>query len=190
MAPRSRSGSGRNAGLTHLDAARRPTMVDVGAKEVTRREAVAEAWVRLPSAVARALAASGHRTRKGPVFDTAVIAAVQAVKRTHELIPFCHPLPIEHCDLDIESGRTGRIRILCTVRTTHKTGVEMEALTGAATAALTIYDMCKALSHDIVIESVRLLAKSGGKRDLEPRPSKPSRNPSRNTARKTPRIRR
>ena len=187
MAPRSRSGSGRNAGLTHLDAARRPTMVDVGDKEVTRREAIAEAWVRLPPAVARALAASGHRTRKGPVFDTAVIAAVQAVKRTHELMPFCHPLPIEHCDLDIESGRTGRIRIVCTVRTTHKTGVEMEALTGAATAALTIYDMCKALSHDIVIESVRLLAKTGGKRDLDRQPGERLRKQPRKSPRKSPR---
>jgi cyclic pyranopterin phosphate synthase len=155
------------AGLTHLDAARRPTMVDVGAKEITSREATALACMRLPAAVARALAATGHRTRKGPVFDTAVIAAVQAVKRTHELIPFCHPLPIDHCDIDIDSTRSGRITIRCTVRTTHKTGVEMEALTGATVAALTVYDMCKALSHDIVIESVRLLAKRGGKRDFK-----------------------
>ncbi len=167
MAARSKSGSARRGTLTHLDAAHRPTMVDVGEKAVTRREAIAEAWVRLPAAVARALAASGHRTRKGPVFDTAVIAAVQAVKRTHELIPFCHPLPIEHCTLDIDSRRGGLIRIRCTVRTTHKTGVEMEALTGAATAALTVYDMCKALSHDIVIESLQLLTKSGGKRDVD-----------------------
>ncbi len=174
MAARDRSRSRPNGGLTHLDAANRPTMVDVGDKQVTRREAVAEAYVRLPAAVARALAASGHRTRKGPVFDTAVIAAVQAVKRTHELIPFCHPLPIEHCSIDIDSGRGGRIRIRCTVRTTHKTGVEMEALTGAATAALTIYDMCKALSHDIVIESVQLLTKSGGRREVrrQPRPAR------------------
>ena len=167
MAARSKSGSARRGTLTHLDAAHRPTMVDVGEKAVTRREAIAEAWVRLPAAVARALAASGHRTRKGPVFDTAVIAAVQAVKRTHELIPFCHPLPIEHCTLDIDSRRGGLIRIRCTVRTTHKTGVEMEALTGATVAALTVYDMCKALSHDIVVDSVRLLAKRGGKADFK-----------------------
>lgn len=167
MAARSKSGSARRGTLTHLDAAHRPTMVDVGEKTVTRREAIAEARVRLPATVARALTASGHRTRKGPVFDTAVIAAVQAVKRTHELIPFCHPLPIEHCTLDIDSQRGGLIRIRCTVRTTHKTGVEMEALTGAATAALTVYDMCKALSHDIVIESLQLLTKSGGKRDVD-----------------------
>ena len=142
-------------------------MVDVGDKPVSRREATAESKVRLPRAVAAALKASGHRTRKGPVFDTAVIAAVQAVKRTHELIPFCHPLPIDHCDIDIDATRTGRITIRCTVRTTHKTGVEMEALTGATVAALTVYDMCKALSHDIVVDSVRLLAKRGGKADFK-----------------------
>jgi cyclic pyranopterin phosphate synthase len=102
------------------------------------------------------------------VFDTAIIAGVQAVKRTHELIPFCHPLPIEHCDIDIDARGT-RIVLRCTVATTHKTGVEMEALTGVTAAALTIYDMCKALSHDIVIESVRLLEKSGGRRRVSRR---------------------
>ncbi|MFM8518235.1 MAG: cyclic pyranopterin monophosphate synthase MoaC [Nevskiaceae bacterium] len=152
--------------LTHLDAQHRPAMVDVGDKPTSRREATAEARVRLPRAVATALKASGHRTRKGPVLDTAVIAAVQAVKRTHELIPFCHPLPIDHCELDIVQQASGLIVIRCTVRTTHRTGVEMEALTGATVAALTVYDMCKALSHDIVIERVRLLAKRGGKRDF------------------------
>ena len=159
-----------SARLTHLDAARRPTMVDVGDKAITRREATAEARVRLPANVAKGLAATGHRTKKGPVFDTATIAAVQAVKRTHELIPFCHPLPIDHCALDIDAARSGLITIRCTVRSTHTTGVEMEALTGASVAALTIYDMCKALSHDIVIERVRLLAKSGGRRDFARRP--------------------
>lgn len=154
------------SGLTHLDARDRPTMVDVGGKALSTREATAEARVRLPADVARALARSGHRTRKGPVFDTAVIAAVQAVKRTHELIPFCHPLPIEHCDVDIDAAQTGLVVIRCTVRATHRTGVEMEALTGATVAALTVYDMCKALSHDIRIERVQLLAKRGGKRDF------------------------
>lgn len=141
-------------------------MVDVGDKAVTPREATAEARLKLPANVAKALAASGHRTKKGPVFDTATIAAVQAVKRTHELIPFCHPLPIEHCAIDIDATRAGKVTIRCTVRTTHRTGVEMEALTGASVAALTVYDMCKALSHDIVIEHVRLLAKTGGRRNF------------------------
>ncbi|MFO1426129.1 MAG: cyclic pyranopterin monophosphate synthase MoaC [Steroidobacteraceae bacterium] len=156
----------RTPRLTHLDARRRPSMVDVGDKPVTRREATAEARVHLPRLVARALAASGHRTKKGPVFDTAIIAGVQAVKRTHELIPFCHPLPIDHCEIDIDSRRGGTIVIRCTVAVQHRTGVEMEALTGASVAALTIYDMCKALSHEIEIGPVRLLAKSGGRRNV------------------------
>ena len=151
--------------LTHLDAANRPTMVDVGAKAVTRREAVAEAVIRLPAAVARELARTGHRTKKGPVFDTAIIAGTLAVKRTHELIPFCHPLPVDHVAIEVVPRRGG-LRITCRVAVEHRTGVEMEALTGATVAALTIYDMCKALSHDIVIERVRLMAKHGGKRDF------------------------
>jgi cyclic pyranopterin phosphate synthase len=124
---------------------------------------VAEARVRLPRGVAGALRASGHRTKKGPVFDTAIVAGVQAAKRTHELIPFCHPLGIENCQLHIEQ-HAQEIVVRCEVSVHHRTGVEMEALTGAAIAALTIYDMCKALSHDIEIGAVRLLAKSGGGR--------------------------
>lgn len=151
--------------LTHLDDANRPAMVDVGDKQATAREASAEARVRLPASVARELARTGHRTKKGPVFDTAIIAGVMAAKRTHELIPFCHPLPLDHVSIDIVARRGG-LTITCRVRVTHRTGVEMEALTGASVAALTVYDMCKALSHDIVIESVRLLAKRGGKRDF------------------------
>ncbi|HTL21795.1 MAG TPA: cyclic pyranopterin monophosphate synthase MoaC [Steroidobacteraceae bacterium] len=151
-------------GLTHLNSRRRPAMVDVGAKAVTHRVAVAEARVRLPLAVARALRAAGHRTSKGPVFETAIVAGVQAAKRTHELIPFCHPLGLENCQLHIEHRRAQEIVVRCEVSVHHRTGVEMEALTGAAVAALTIYDMCKALSHDIEIGSVRLLAKSGGRR--------------------------
>jgi cyclic pyranopterin phosphate synthase len=156
----------RPATLTHLDAASRPVMVDVGDKAVTHREAVAEARIKLPPSVARALEATGHRTKKGPVFDTAVIAGVMAVKRTHELIPFCHPMPIDHCAIDIDSRRSGLVVIRCTVSVQHRTGVEMEALTGATAAALTVYDMCKALSHDIVIQEIRLLEKRGGKRDF------------------------
>ena len=157
--------------LTHLDAANRPTMVDVGAKTATFREASAEATVKLPPAVARALAAAGHRTKKGPVFDTAIVAGVMAAKRTHELIPFCHPLALERCAVDIASSKGGTIHIVCNVAVHHKTGVEMEALVGATTAALTIYDMCKALSHDIEISAVRLMRKTGGKRDFTRRPS-------------------
>ena len=151
--------------LTHLDAANRPTMVDVGAKSVTRREAVAEALITLPAEVARELRRTGHRTKKGPVFDTAIIAGTLAVKRTHELIPFCHPLPVDHVSIEI-AARRGGLRVTCRVAVEHRTGVEMEALTGATVAALTVYDMCKALSHDITIGPVRLMAKRGGKRDF------------------------
>jgi cyclic pyranopterin monophosphate synthase len=150
--------------LSHLDAANRPTMVDVAAKDVRLRSALAEARVRLPPAVARALRDSGHRTKKGPVFDTAVIAGVMAAKRTHELIPFCHPLGLEKCEVEIGHATADELVVRCRVAVHHRTGVEMEALTGATVAALTLYDMCKALSHDIEIASVRLLEKSGGRR--------------------------
>ncbi|MEP7314218.1 MAG: cyclic pyranopterin monophosphate synthase MoaC [Pseudomonadota bacterium] len=150
--------------LTHLDAGNRPAMVDVGSKEVTHRTATAEALLTIPADVARALRRSGHRTKKGPVFDTAIIAGVMAAKRTHELIPFCHPLLLDHVRVEV-LPRRGGLRITCSVAVEHRTGVEMEALTGATVAALTIYDMCKALSHEIEIGPVRLLRKSGGKRD-------------------------
>jgi cyclic pyranopterin phosphate synthase len=160
----------RNTGLSHLDARSRPTMVDVGAKAVTHRIAEAEARIRLPAAVARALKRSGQRTKKGPVFDTAIVAGVMAAKRTSELIPFCHPLALEQCRIDIGfAPGTTVIVVRCRVEVRHKTGVEMEALTGATVAALTIYDMCKALSHDIRITGVRLLSKSGGKRTVRAR---------------------
>ena len=153
------------SGLTHLTARNRPTMVDVGDKDVTRRTASAEARVRLPRAVLLALRKSGHRTKKGPIFDTAVIAGVLAAKRTSELIPFCHPLALEQCRIDISFAPGSPVIVVrCRVEVRHKTGVEMEALTGASVAALTIYDMCKALSHNIRISGVRLLSKSGGKR--------------------------
>jgi len=151
-------------GLSHLDAANQPTMVDVGGKAVSHRSAEAEALVQLPAAVALALRRSGHRTRKGPVFDAAIIAGVMAAKRTASIIPFCHPLPLEHCSVSIVTHGARTLRVRCRVETHHKTGVEMEALMGATAAALTIYDMCKALSHAIRITSVRLLSKSGGRR--------------------------
>ena len=156
----------KDSGLTHLNAQNRPTMVDVSHKDVTHRIATAEAVIRLPAAVATALRKSGHRTKKGPVFDTAILSGVMAAKRTHELIPFCHPLPLDNCAIEIEERR-GEIRIRCQVSVHHRTGVEMEALTGATVAALTVYDMCKALSHDIEITNVRLLDKTGGKRDFK-----------------------
>jgi cyclic pyranopterin phosphate synthase len=151
--------------FSHLSANAGPTMVDVGDKAVTRRTAVAESRVQLPSAVADALRANGLKSPKGPVFDTAIVAGVMGAKRTHELIPFCHPLGIEHCGITIElAGDTAVIR--CTVSVQHKTGVEMEALTGASIAALTIYDMVKSASQDITITAIRLISKRGGKSDI------------------------
>ena len=153
------------AGLTHVDAQGSPTMVDVGAKAVTLRTAVAESRVRFPAAVARTLRDAGFATRKGPVFHTAIVAGVMAAKRTHELIPFCHPLALERCDVVIDMHDDDAV-VRCTVSLHHRTGVEMEALTGASIAALTIYDMCKALSHEIVIAETRLIEKQGGKRTV------------------------
>jgi len=150
--------------LTHVSSDGRPRMVDVGAKAATRRVAVAEVRVRFPAEVASALRAQALRSAKGPVVDTAIVAGTMAVKRTHELIPFCHPLPIENCRFEIDFASDTELAIRCTVAITHKTGVEMEALTGASVAALTVYDMCKALSHEIVVEGLRLVEKSGGKR--------------------------
>ncbi|HEY2781518.1 MAG TPA: cyclic pyranopterin monophosphate synthase MoaC [Steroidobacteraceae bacterium] len=148
--------------FTHLDADQRPTMIDVSGKDATQRSATAEARVQFPAAVAAALRSNELRSPKGPVFDTAIVAGVLGAKRTHELIPFCHPLGLESCRIVIDlEGDTAVIQ--CTVSVHHKTGVEMEALTGASIAALTVYDMCKALSHDIIIGGVRLLAKEGGK---------------------------
>jgi len=152
--------------FTHVDERRRPTMVDVGGKAVTHRTAVAEARVRFPPAVAEALRESSFETSKGPVFHTAIVAGTMAAKRTHELIPFCHPLGIENCRIEIDVNERHEAVIRCSVSVHHKTGVEMEALTGASVAALTVYDMCKALSHDIVIAELRLVEKHGGKRDL------------------------
>ena len=140
-------------------------MVDIGDKVATDREAHAQAIVNLPPAVVAQLDGDEIATKKGPVIATAIIAGVMAAKKTHELIPFCHPLGLENCKIDIAVD-ADRAVIDCVCRVHHKTGVEMEALTGASVAALTIYDMCKALSHDIVIAETRLMAKSGGKRDF------------------------
>ena len=146
--------------LSHVEDGA-PTMVDVGDKSVTKRTATAEARVRFPASVTEILRAQDFTTSKGPVFHTAIIAGTLAAKRTYELIPFCHPLGIENCKIKINMDGNEAV-IHCTVSVHHKTGVEMEALTGASIAALTIYDMCKALSHDIVIEGTRLLEKTGG----------------------------
>ena len=155
--------------LTHVDTADRPTMVDVGDKAVTRRTAEAQAVVVFPDD-APVNAGETLRTKKGPVFDTAIVAGVMAAKKTHELIPFCHPIALEDCKVAIDWSGPNEILVRCTVRATHKTGVEMEALTGVTAAALTIYDMCKALTHGILIREIALVSKTGGKRDYRREP--------------------
>ena len=141
-------------------------MVDVSGKAVSVREAAAECRVRFPADVAAQLRANGLKSKKGGIVDTAIVAGTMAVKRTHELIPFCHPLPIDGCRIAIDWHDERSLKIECEVRTTHRTGVEMEALTGATVAALTVYDMAKALSHSIVVGPAKLLRKRGGKRDV------------------------
>ena len=152
--------------LTHIDASGNPAMVDVGDKNVTRRTAQARSVVSLPAPVVQALKDGEIQSKKGPVFHTAIIAGTMAAKKTAELIPFCHALGLENCKIEISVNDSNEAVIDCVVSITAKTGVEMEALTGASVAALTIYDMCKALSHDIVIRETRLISKQGGKHDF------------------------
>lgn len=141
-------------------------MVDVSKKKITVRTAKAQAVVNLGKVVTKNMRGNELITKKGPVFQTAIIAGVMAAKRTHELIPFCHPIVLEDCQIKIGVKKYKAI-IECTTRVTGKTGVEMEALTGCTGAALTVYDMCKALSHEMVIEEVKLLEKTGGKKDYK-----------------------
>jgi cyclic pyranopterin monophosphate synthase len=145
-------------GLSHFDKSGQPRMVDVSAKQPTRRTATASAFVELSAAVLAALPANP----KGDPLETARLAGIQAAKRTSELIPLCHPLALTHVDVQAALA-PGGIRITATAATTGPTGVEMEALTAAAVAALTVYDMTKALDKSIVIREVRLESKTGGK---------------------------
>ena len=152
--------------FSHLDANNRPAMVNVGDKAVTRRTAHAVALVALPPPLAELLRDGEIATKKGPIFQTAILAGVMGAKKTSELIPLCHPLGLDDCQVTIESdSERAEVSIHCRVQTHGKTGVEMEALTGATIAALTLYDMGKAVSHGIVIKDVRLLEKTGGKSD-------------------------
>ncbi len=156
--------------FSHLDAQGRPKMVDVGAKAITARAAHAVALVQLPPALAALLREGEIATKKGPIFQTAILAGTMGAKRTADLIPLCHPLPLDDCRIEIESGPpepdgSAVVEIHCRVGTHARTGVEMEALTGAAVAALTLYDMGKAVTQGIVIRDIRLLEKTGGKSD-------------------------
>ncbi len=151
--------------LTHVDDKQQPRMVDVGAKPASHRRARAQARVRFPAEVAAALREAGYATPKGAVLTVANIAGVMGAKATSQLIPLCHPLSLDACHVDIHMEGDEAV-IDCTVSCHGSTGVEMEALTGASVAALTIYDMCKAMSHEMVIGEVKLLSKRGGKRDV------------------------
>lgn len=144
-------------------------MVDVGDKQVTDRTAHARSIVELPHEIIDLLENDDIITKKGPVFQTAILAGIMAVKKTSELIPLCHPLPLSKCSVDISINDKKHVIIDCIAKVSGKTGVEMEALTGASIAALTIYDMCKAMSHDIIISQISLISKTGGKSDYQQR---------------------
>lgn len=150
--------------FSHLDAQNRPSMVDVGDKPVTQRMAHAIAVVTLPEPLAALLRDGEIASKKGPIFQTAILAGVMGAKKTSDLIPLCHPLGLDDCQIEIKPDLArGEIAIHCRARVHGKTGVEMEALTGATIAALTFYDMAKAVTHGIVIKEIRLLEKTGGK---------------------------
>lgn len=153
--------------ITHLNKEGKAIMVDVSEKPITKRTATARSIVALPDEVLTQLFDGDLQTKKGSVFQIAIIAGIMAAKKTGDLIPLCHPLGLDNCNIDISLNKNNEVVINCTASITAKTGVEMEALVGASIAALTIYDMCKALSHDIVIKETKLIAKTGGKRDFK-----------------------
>lgn len=153
----------KSKSLSHVDAEGKAVMVDVSAKEASVREATASAFVEMNAETVRIVREGG--LGKGDALGVAKIAGVMAAKKTPELIPLCHPLALSKIDVELNLV-DGGVRITSTVRTTDRTGVEMEALTAASVAALTVYDMCKALSHAIVLGPARLVAKQGGKRDV------------------------
>jgi cyclic pyranopterin phosphate synthase len=152
--------------LSHINKEGNPTMVDVSNKVETLRIATAESRVRLTEEILGQLRGDDIHTKKGPVFQTAIIAGTQGAKKTAELIPFCHPLGLDDLKISIHLEELDAV-INCTAKVTAKTGVEMEAITGASVAAITIYDMCKAMSHDIQILNTRLISKTGGKSDFK-----------------------
>ena len=152
--------------LSHVDASGNPSMVNVSEKAVTKRVARAQAIVNVGPEIAKLVSSDELMTKKGPVFQTAILAGVMGAKKTSELIPLCHPLGLEDCKVSIET-QGEEIVITASATVSAKTGVEMEALTAASVAALTVYDMCKALSHSIIIKEIKLLEKSGGKNDFK-----------------------
>lgn len=153
--------------FTHINKKNQPNMVNVSDKAITKRTAIAKASMFLGKEIISHFTDDELVTKKGPVFQTAIIAGIQAVKKTSELIPMCHPLLINGVDIDIDIVDSENIEVFCKVTIEGKTGVEMEALTGANIACLTIYDMCKAISQKMVIKEIKLLEKTGGKSDIK-----------------------
>lgn len=153
--------------FSHLTKNGEPTMVNVSDKGVSHRIAIARSRVILAPEILEQFQKDEIHTKKGPVFQTAILAGIMASKKTSELIPLCHSLFLDGCNVTIELNDSQEVEIICTVKTSGKTGVEMEALTGASVAALTIYDMCKGFSHHILIKETRLLEKTGGKNDFK-----------------------
>ena len=152
--------------LSHLDSDGDITMVDVSGKTATTREANATGQIRFSSEIYAQIKAADGMTKKGSITQTAHIAGIMAAKRTHDMIPLCHPLPLDKIGLTfVYNDALSSITVSAVVKVTHKTGVEMEALTAVSVACLTIYDMTKALSHDIVIDDIHLVKKTGGKSD-------------------------
>jgi cyclic pyranopterin phosphate synthase len=152
--------------LSHISATGNPQMVDVSAKVATSRTARAQATIKVNQEILEQIKDQELITKKGSVFQTAILAGVMGAKKTSDLIPLCHPLGMENCQVEIHV-KNNKIIIDTLATITGKTGVEMEALTSASVAALTIYDMCKALSHDIIIEEIKLMEKTGGKKDFK-----------------------
>lgn len=151
--------------FSHIDAKGNPQMVDVSEKKITVRTATAQAVVNLGKEIVSHMRGDELITQKGPVFQTAIIAGIMGAKKTSDLIPFCHSVGLDDCQIQIEVKKNKAI-ITSTAKVAAKTGVEMEALTACTIAALTVYDMCKALSHRIEIEEIKLLEKTGGKKDF------------------------
>jgi len=153
--------------FSHLNEKNNPKMVNVSDKKITKRTAIAKATMFLGEEIISHFNNDELITKKGPVFQTAIIAGIQGVKKTSEIIPMCHPLLINGVDIDIHVINSEHIEVLCEVIIEGKTGVEMEALTGVNITCLTIYDMCKSISQDIIIKEVKLLEKTGGKSDIK-----------------------
>lgn len=153
--------------FSHINKKNQPKMVDVSEKQITKRVATVRALMFLGKEIITHFKDQTFTTKKGPVFQTAIISGIQAVKKTSELIPMCHPLFVDAVDIEINILDKEHIEILSKVTTVGKTGVEMEALTGASVACLTIYDMCKSISQKMVIKEVKLIEKTGGKSDIK-----------------------